>query len=62
MPLRPIETCQKLLISTTSHLVGEFQRDRLILALGMARSEQSSNDAVVGGAALPESLCLRIRD
>jgi hypothetical protein len=33
MALRPVETSQKLLISTTGHLVGEFARDRLVLAL-----------------------------
>jgi hypothetical protein len=31
--LRPIETTQKLLISTTSRLVGEFERDDVVLAL-----------------------------
>ena len=31
--LRPDETVQKLLISTTSHFVGAFERDDMMLAL-----------------------------
>ena len=33
MALRPIETTQKALISTTSHLVGEYEKDGILLAL-----------------------------
>src|SRR6185312_13478133 len=33
MPLRPLETVQKLLLSTTSHFVGTFERADVVLAL-----------------------------
>lgn len=44
MALRPFDTTQKILVSTTSHIIGHYERDGILLTLAWPYSESRLPD------------------